>query len=209
MGFNEAEVLEILSLITPDPKIVLDEWYKRSDNEPLDLRKEPYSIPIYSFPIIVDGQEVAIATTVEMIYDGAQRDRIMSKYLTTDVYLASSCGYSNDNSYNCYLNVLNQFELPRDPDYPNMRVMKSTFFDVGGREIKYIISYTTDGKTPDGFFGNRLWHSDCGGYDHYRFDDLNIQIEYGYNIWDQWMMGSKINELIKVRNRDRKIDQIL
>lgn len=197
MKYNEEQVLDILKLVTDQPEVILNKWSNRKDNEPLDLSKYHYPLFLYTFPIIVDGEEVATFTLSELHNTGVdgQRDILMSKYLTTDVYNRSWNAFSHETYKYAYLYVRKDFELPSHPGDENFRAMESIFLDADGKQIKYRMSYGYSkiaGLYESYVNNNRKWNS-------YRFDnDVNVQIEATDIIG--WSMGEKINETIKIRS---------
>lgn len=196
MKYTEEQVLDILRLATDQPESILNEWSNRKDNELLDLTKYKYPLFLYSFPIIVNGEEAATMTLAELHNTGVdgRKDMLMSKYLTADIYNKSWNAFSHETYKHAYLYVHKEFELPPHSKDDNFRVMESTFLDADGKEIKYRMSYgdsDVEGLYESYVDDNRLWKS-------YRFDNgVAIQIE-ATDI-SGWEMGEKINESIKGR----------
>ena len=205
MKYTEDQVLDILKMVTDQPESILNKWSNRKDNEPLNLTKYNYPLFLYTFPIIVNDEEVATMTLAQLHNSGIDslKDKLMSKYLTTDVYNNSWEAFSHETYINAFLHINKEFELPPHPEDDNFRVMESTFLDADGTEIKYRMSYG-DSDVPG---LHTSYVSERGEWRSYRFDnDVTIQIE-STDI-SGWEMGEKINEVIKVRVRDQKINLI-
>jgi ribosomal protein S7 len=67
MKYTELEVLDIIKSSTDkDPKEVFTTWVNRKANTPLDLTKYQYGHFVYTFPIKVEGKEVADVTLVSL-----------------------------------------------------------------------------------------------------------------------------------------------
>lgn len=208
MKYTQEQVLDILKLVTKDPQSILDKWSNKKDNEPLELNKYKYPLFLYTFPIIVNDEEVATFTLAQITNTGVdgQRDMLMSKYLTTDVYNSSWLAFSHESYLHSYLTIKKDFELPPHPQDDNFRVYESTFVDNKGKVIKYRMCYG-DTEIP-GLYEQWVDDSRWSNWRSYRFDnDVNVQIE-ATDI-NGWEMGEKINEVIKVRLRDINIGEIV
>jgi len=114
MKYTHQQVLDILSLVTDQPETILNKWNNNEDNKSLDLTKYSYPLNLYSFDVIVDGDNVATITLARITNSGidGQRQSLMSKYLSTDTYLSSWWAYSHDTYLDCYLTIHKQFGLP-------------------------------------------------------------------------------------------------
>ena len=118
MKYTEDQVLDILKLVTDQPESILSKWSNQKDNESLDLKKYSYPLFLYTFPIIVNDEEVATMTLAQVTNTGVdgQKDILMSKYLTTDVYNKSWSALINKES-SLRFEVLNllwwSFGLPK------------------------------------------------------------------------------------------------
>ena len=199
MKYNEEQVLDILKLVTDQPEVILNKWSNRKDNEPLDLSKYHYPLFLYTFPIIVNGEEVATFTLSELRNTGVdgQRDMIMSKYLTTDVYNRSWVAFSHETYKHAYLTINKAFKLPEHPEDSNFFAMESTFLDADGKEVKYRISYGH--SEIEGLYEQWVDDGHWSSWRCYRFDNgVTVQIEA--TDFSGWQMGEKINETIKNRN---------
>lgn len=206
MKYTESQVLNILKLVTDQPKDILDKWHKEKDNEYLDLTKYHYPLFLYSFPIIINGEEVATITLAQIHNTGVDglEDVLMSKYLTTDIYNNSLDAFSHENYMSAYLSIHKEFKLTPHPKDNNFYAFESTFLDADGKEINYHLSFGYS-EIPELY---EKYISQQNGWCSYRFDnDINIQIKQ--NDFSGWEMGKKINEVIKARIRDQKIDMAL
>lgn len=206
MKYTRQDVINILKTVSGiDAELVLNNWDSRRDNEYLDLNKYHYPLFFYSFPIIIDSDVVATVTLAQFTNTGIdhQESLIMSKYLTTYVYNHSWMAYSHETYKHCYLTIHKEFELPPHPKDESLRVMESHFMDSEGNQIKYNISYGY--SEIEGLYNKYVFEGRGTGC--YRFDnDVNIQIE-AQDIHG-WSMGEKVNEIIKIRVRDQKIDNV-
>lgn len=205
MKYTEDQVLDILKLVTDQPETILSKWSNQKDNEPLDLKKYSYPLFLYTFPIIVNDEEVATMTLAQLTNTGVdgQKDILMSKYLTTDVYNRSWSAFSHETYKHAYLYIHKEFELPTHPEDDRFHVLHSSFLDADGNKVKYRMSYGYS-EIPG---LHTSYVSERGDWRSYRFDnDVTIQIED--TNFSGWEMGEKINEVIKVRLRDQKIDLI-
>lgn len=205
MKYTEAQVLDILRQVTDQPESILSKWSNIKDNEYLDLTKYHYPLFLYTFPIIVNNEEVATMTLAELTNTGVdhEKDMLMSKYLTTDVYNKSWTAFSHETYKHAYLYVHKEFKLPTHPEDDNFSVMESTFLDADDKVVKYRMSYGYS-EIPG---LHTSYVSERGDWRSYRFDnDVTIQIE-AIN-FSGWEMGKKINKVIKVRLRDQKIDLV-
>jgi hypothetical protein len=208
MKYTQEQVLDILKLVTKDPQSILDKWSLKKDNEYLDLTKYHYPLFLYTFPIILNDEEVATLTLAQISNTGVdgQRDMLMSKYLTTETYNTSWFAYSHESYLHCYLKIKKDFELPTHHKDNNFHVYESTFVDNKGKVIKYRMSY---GDTEiEGLYEQWVDDSRWSNWRSYRFDnDVTVQIE-ATDI-NGWEMSEKINEVIKVRLRDINIEEIV
>lgn len=200
MIYTYDQVLDILSLVTDQPDVILSKWCDNEDNKSLDLTKYNYPLFLYSFPIIVDGDKVATITLSETTNTGIDHERqsLMSKYLSTDVYRKSWWAYSHDTYLNCYLTIHKEF-LKDDKFY----VLESSFVDEEGKQIKYRLSL----ELPYGNSKSKAKElSFEEGTCYHFYNGVNLKIEN--TRIKGWSMGEKINEVIRIRTRDRKIKSI-
>lgn len=205
MKYTEDQVLDILKLVTDQPETILNKWSNGKDNEPLNLKKYSYPLFLFTFPIIVNDEEVGTVTLAKLHNTGVddQTDKLMSKYLTTNVYKNSWPSFSHETYKDAYFHISKEFELPAHPKDDKFRVLHSSFLDADGNEVKYRMSYG-DSDVPG---LHTSYVSERGEWRSYRFDnDVTIQIQ-ATDI-SGWEMGEKINEVIKMRVRDQKIDLI-
>lgn len=206
MKYTHQQVLDILRLVTDQPETILSKWNNNQDNKSLDLTKYHYPLNLYSFDVIVDGDNVATITLAQITNSGidGQRQSLMSKYLSTETYLSSWWAYSHDTYLDCYLTIHKQFELPGHPKDDNLRVLESSFLDADGNEVKYRLSYGD--SEIEGLFAE--WADDTYVWKSYRFENgVNLQVED--KPFSCWSMGEKINEVIKIRTRDQKIEKVI
>ena len=89
MKYTESEVLDIIKCVTDkDPQEIFTNWVTKKANTPLDITKFEYPHFVYTFPIKVDGKEVADITLVDLSSHSHQslRDDLMLRYLGKEVY---------------------------------------------------------------------------------------------------------------------------
>lgn len=207
MKYTIEQVLNLLSEVTDNPQGVLDNWSMKKSNIPLNLDDYKYPLFLYSFPVELEGEVVATITLAQISHTGidGQRDELISKYLGSDTYNKSWWAYSHESYLDCYLTIHKEFQLPAHPKDDSFRVLESHFLDDKGKEIKYRLSY---GDTEvEGLYEQWVDDSRWSNWRCYRFDNgVNLQVE-AIDI-EGWLMGEKINEVIKVRIRDQKIDKL-
>lgn len=201
MKYKEHEVLDILKLVSDNPEQVLSSWNNRKANKPIDLDKFNYPYFVYSFPIIIDDEEVATITLVSL-YGGnlnSEKPDLMQKYFGHEDYEKSWHAFSHDTYLDCYLTIHKDFGLPKV--VKGLRGQSFTAKDANGNDFEFKVSYGFPEKErdKDQYF---IWVEGA-----YRFDNgVAIQIE---NKFEGWSLGKKINENIKIRVRDQKIEEII
>jgi hypothetical protein len=109
MKYTEEDVLDIIKYLSKekDPKFILKEWGENKANEPLDLKGYEYPLFVYSFPIEVDDEELAIVTLVELYNTGIDNkmDSIMPKYMGFENYKNSWDAFSHKTYLHCFLDI--------------------------------------------------------------------------------------------------------
>ncbi len=71
MKYTEEQVIDIIKSITKkSPKTVLKNWKEKDSNRLLDLSEYKYESFIYTFPVIIDGKEIALITIADFAYTG-------------------------------------------------------------------------------------------------------------------------------------------
>lgn len=194
MKYTEKQVLEILELVTDQPQTILDKWHSKYDNTKLDLSKYEYPLFLYSFPIVVGGEEVATITLAEIQNTGidSQRQSLMTKYLTSNTYQESWWAYSHDTYLDCYLTIHKEFELPKICEGMNGDTQQA--LDANGTPFQFTIAYGYPEKEED----SHLYYQWADG--HYRFNN-DISIKIDHRKIEGWSMGKKINEVIDQRTK--------
>lgn len=205
MKYTEAEVLDIIKSITDkDPQEIFKYWANRKANTPLDLTKNSYGHFVYTFPIKVDGKEVADITLVSLSAHTHQslKDDLMLRYFGKEDYDASYSTYSHDTYLDCYLTIRKEFKLTEICE----GMCGDTFqgIDDIGRPFEFTVSYGYPAKDKDSHHYSK-WVNDS-----YRFDNgVSIKV----NQMNGWSLGQKINENIEVRlipyKREEKLNEIL
>ena len=199
MKYTEEQVIDIIKTITKEsPDDILKNWKDKESNTLLDLSHRKCSNFVYSFPVIVGGVEVGMATLVQFAYTGYDNYQVdfMRKYLGNDNYEVSEQSYVNNNTYlNCYFTfIADQVELPEKVE--GFHAYESSFFDVNNQEVMYRISYGCPSNENDRT--HTEYRYDTPQYNSYiLLNDMVIQIEKkeieGYSL------GERINENIKQR----------
>jgi hypothetical protein len=197
MKYNEEEILDILKLTCDNPKEVLLKWNNNKANTPVEFGKHNHFV--YSFPLIVDEEEVA-TITLASLYSVDGRDNLMQKYFGHEDHERSWETFSHDTYKFCYLTIHKEFKLPKI--VKGMRGQKFIGKDAQGNEFQFSVSYGYPEKEDD-VDQFEIWIDDA-----YRFDNgIAIQIEETQI--QGWSLGKKINENIKIRVRDQKINEIV
>ena len=205
MKYTEAEVLDIIKCATDkDPQEVFTTWVNRKANRVLDLTKNSYGHFVYTFPIVVDGKEVADVTLVSLSSHTGQslKNDLMLRYFGKDDYDASWWAYSHDTYLDCYLTIRKEFQLPEICKGLHGDTFQG--IDANGRPFEFKVSYGSPDEEKDD-------HYYYGWVDKaYRFDNgVAIQV----NQMNGWSLGEKINENVELRlipyKRAEKLNNIL
>ena len=203
MKYTESEVLDIIKSATDkDPQEVFTTWVNRKANTPLDLTKYQHGNFVYTFPIIVEGKEVADITLVDLYHNQSLKEDLMLKYLGKEDYDKSYCEYSHDTYLFCYLTIHKEFSLPEICKGMCGDTLKG--IDANGRPFEFQISYGRPEKEKDDHYYHR-WKNDG-----YRFDNgVTIKVSR----MNGWSLGEKINENVEKRlipyKRAEKLNGIL
>ena len=200
MKYKEYEVEDILKQFTDSPDKVILQWNINKSNTPLDTSKRTYDHLVYSFPMIVNGEEVASITLVSC-YSGdlsSKRDDLMQKYLGHEAFKSSWETFSHDTYLNAYLHVKKTFHLDKIVDGFHAQAFITK--DVNGKDLEFKVSYGYPTNEKDSYVKDQWVNSR-----DYRFGNgVNLSV----NLTKGWSLGQKINENIKIRLRDSKIDDI-
>jgi hypothetical protein len=203
MKYTEAEVLDIIKCSTDkDPQEVFTTWVNRKANTLLDLTKHQHKKFVYTFPIKVEGKEVADITLVDLYHNTSSRDDLMLKYLGKEDYDGSWSTFSHDTYLYCYLTIRKDFQLPEICKGLHGDTFQGV--DVNGRPFEFKVAYGNPEKEKDSHY-HYQW-IDKG----YRFDNgVAIQV----NKMNGWLLGKKINENVEKRlipyKRADKLNDIL
>ena len=205
MKYTEAEVIDIIKCATDkDPQEIFKAWANRKANTPLNLNKSNYPVFVYTFPIVVDGKEVADITLVDLSSHTHQslKDDLMLRYFGKDDYDASWETYSHDTYLDCYLTIRKEFSLPEICE--GMRGDTFQGVDANGRPFEFKVAYGNPEKEKDSHYYYQ-WVDKA-----YRFDNgVAIQV----NQMNGWSLGKKINENVEKRlipyKRAEKLNGIL
>jgi hypothetical protein len=124
----------------------------------------------------------------------------MQKYFGHEDHERSWDTFSHDTYKFCYLTIHKEFKLPKI--VKGMRGQKFIGKDTKDNEFQFSVSYGNPDKESD----SHHYHIWIDGA--YRFDNgIAIQIEETQI--QGWSLGKKINENIKIRVRDQKINEIV
>jgi hypothetical protein len=197
MKYTEKEILDILKLTCDNPEQVLLDWNNNKANTPVEFGTHDHFV--YSFPMIVDEEEVA-TITLASLYSVDGRDNLMQKYFGHEDYKTSWDTFSHDTYKFCYLTIHKDFKLPKI--VKGMKGQKFIGKDAKGNEFQFAVCYGYPTKENDSHYYH-TWISDS-----YRFDD-GTAIKIDEKQIQGWSLGKKINENIKVRVRDQKINEIV
>lgn len=201
MRYTEAEILDILKYSGfENPTSVFKSWNDRKSNT-LPTDNEDINTFLYSFPIIINEEEVATITLVSL-YGTSQShiDNLMQKYFGTDIFNKSFMTFSHDTYLHCYLTVHKEFTLTD--------ICKGFVGDVFvGKDSKNNeFIFKVSAGWPDDEEDSYLYHTYVDDNSSYRFDNgvhLTIpKIEQGWNLSD------KIKENVTKRIRDYKIESL-
>jgi hypothetical protein len=203
MKYTEAEVLDIIKCATDkDPQEVFTTWVNRKANTLLDLTKHQYNHFVYTFPIKVEGKEVADITLVDLYHNTSSRDDLMLKYLGKEDYDGSWCEFSHDTYLYCYLTIRKEFELPEICKGLHGDTFQGV--DANGRPFEFKVAYGNPEKEKDSHY-------------HYQWIDKGYRFYNGVaiqvNQMNGWSLGKKINENVEKRlipyKRSDKLNDIL
>ena len=205
MKYTEAEVMDIIKCATDkDPQEVFTTWVNRKANTPLDLTKYQYGHFVYTFPIVVEGKEVADITLVSLSAHTHQslKDDLMLRYLGKEDYDASWSTFSHDTYLDCFLTIRKEFQLTEICK----GLCGDTFqgIDANGRPFEFKVAYGFPEKEKDSHY-HYQWIEGA-----YRFDNgVHITV----NKMNGWSLGQKINENVEKRlipyKRAEKLNGIL
>jgi hypothetical protein len=201
MKFTEEEVLDIIQSTTDkNPKEVLKAWVNGKADKPLDLTNYNYPHFVYTFPLILNGEEVVDITLASLHGNNSSViDELMLKYFGREDYELSWWTFSHDTYLDCYLTIHKEFELPEIVKGFHGGTYKSK--DAKGEEFEFTISYGDPVEEDDSYIYPRYANK------AYRFDNgVNIIIN---EVKNGWSLGEKINKNIFVRTRDIKIENVL
>jgi hypothetical protein len=205
MNYTEAEVLDIIKCATDkDPQEIFKSWVNRKSNTPLDLTKNSYGHFVYTFPIKIDGKEVAHITLVSLSSHTGQslKNDLMLRYFGKDDYDASWYTYSHDTYLDCYLTIRKEFQLPQICE--GLRGDTFQGIDANGRPFEFKVAYGYPEKEEDSHYYYQ-WVNKTITFDN----DVTIRV----NQMNGWSLGKKINENIEQRlipyKREEKLNKIL
>jgi len=195
MKYTEKEILDILKLTCDNPKEVLLKWNNNKANTPVEFGAHNHFV--YSFPMIVDEEEVATITLASLHgVDG--RDNLMQKYFGHEDHEKSWWSFSHDTYNFCYFTHHKEFELPKI--VKGLRGKNFIGKDSEGNEFQFSVCYGYPEKESDSYLYN-IWVDDS-----YSENGIHIKID---GLKNGWSLGKKINENIKIRVRDQKINEIV
>jgi len=205
MKYTEAEVIDIIKFATDkDPQEIFKNWANKKANTPLDSTKFEYPYFVYTFPIKVDGKEVADITLVDLSSHSHQslRDDLMLRYFGKEDYDESWWTYSHDTYLDCYLTIRKEFQLPEI--CKGMCGDKFQGIDANGRPFEFQVAYGDPEEEKDSHLYYK-WKDKS-----YRFDNgVAIQV----NKMNGWSLGQKINENVETRlipyKREERLNDIL
>ena len=201
MKFTEEEVLDIIQSATDkNPKEVLKAWVNGKADKPLDLSNYNYPLFVYTFPLILNGEEVANITLASLSGNNSSvREDLMLKYFGREDYELSWWTFSHDTYLDCYLTIHKKFELPTIVKGFHGGTYKAK--DAKGEEFVFSISYGDPVQEDDYYVYHKYVDKS------YRFDNgVNIIIN---EVKNGWSLGEKINKNIFIRTRDNKIEEVL
>jgi hypothetical protein len=195
MKYTEQEILDILKLTCDNPKEVLLKWNNSKANTPVEFGAHNHFV--YSFPMIVDEEEVAVITLASLHgVDG--RDNLMQKYFGHEDHEKSWWSFSHDTYNFCYFTHHKEFELPKI--VKGLRGKNFIGKDSEGNDFKFSVAYGYPEKEDD-VDQFKIWIDDA-----YSENGIHIKID---GLKNGWSLGKKVNEKIKVRVRDQKINEIV
>lgn len=192
MEYKEHEVLDILKSVSDNPEKILLDWNINKANTPIDLKEWNYPYFIYSFPIILDNEEVATITLVSL-YGGnlnSEKPGLMQKYFGHQEYEKSWWSFSHDTYLDCYLTVHKEFTLPEI--VKGLSGKDFVYKDSKGKDFKFKVSYG-DPESEENTYLHYIWVDGS-----YRFNN-GVSIKIDKCDINGWSLGEKINENIKKR----------
>ena len=190
MEYKEHEILDILKSVSDNPEKILLDWNINKANTLIDLKKQSFPYFIYSFPIILDNEEVA-TITLASLYGVSNVDNLIQKYLGHQEYIKTWSTLSHDTYKYCYLTIHKEFKLPKIVDGMNGKSFIGK--DAIGNNFEFMVSYGYPEKEKD---SHQYYTWVDGGY---RFDN-GVSIKFkGSGPEEGWSLGEKINENIKKR----------
>ena len=196
MKYTDHEILDILKSTCDNPEKVLLDWNNNKANTPVEPNKHSHFV--YSFPLIVKDEEVATITLVSLHGVGG-KDNLMQKYFGHEEYEKSFWTFSHDTYLDCYFTIHKEFNLPKV--VKGLRGQTFIGKDVNDNDFEFKVSYGYPTKESDEHHYH-IWITDG-----YRFDNgACIQID---KLKEGWSLGKKINQNIKIRVRDQKIEKII
>lgn len=199
MKYDEHEVLDILKYSGFDnPDKILKLWKERKSNT---LPKDNYNTFVYSFPLIVNEEEVATITFVSLYgTNNYLIDDLMLKYFGNELYDLSYMTFSHDTYMHCYLTIHKQFELSEICKGFNGDIFIGK--DSKGNDFGFKVSIGCPDNEDDSYLYNSYVDDKS-----YRFDNgVNITVE---RIVNGWNLSDKIKENIKKRIREFKIKSLV
>lgn len=203
MKYTQLEVIDIIKSATEkNPEEVLNLWIDKKSNTPLEFGSNNHYV--YSFPLLIDNEEVGTITLTEL-YNVNGRNDLMLKYFGREDFNLSWDSFSHDTYLFCYLTIQEEFELPE--------IVKGFFGDTfqgkdaNGRPFEFTVSYGDPEEEKD----THYYYQWADTKTSYRFDNgVNIDIKTKPN---GWKLGEKINENIETRliqdKREEKINSLI
>ena len=196
--YTEDEVLDIIKSCTDEsPKEVLFKWNEKKANTPLDLNKWDYPYFVYTFPLVIKGEEVAKITLVK---DFSRTDihNFILKYLGAEDFDKTVYNFSHNTYHWCYLTINKEFELPNIVKGFYAGTFKAV--DAGGKEFDFRISFGYADEDSDKI---SEYIDDWDGYSTYWLDYNGVHIQIR-GLENGWSLGEKINENIQNRLNQNK-----
>ncbi len=206
MKYTKAEVLNIIGTCTSEnAETLLLNWNNNKANTPLDLEKWNYPYFVYSFPLILNEEEVATITLVESYGCGYNLDDYMQKYLGHEDYEVSWHSFSHQTYKDWFLTVKKEFDLPEL--VKGFYGGEYTAVDADGEEFSFKISYGYPENEEDRYVFEQYVD------EWVRFENgVSIKMSDKNKSLNGWPLGEKINENIKKRVQqmnNEKMNQII
>jgi hypothetical protein len=204
MKYKESEVLDIIkSLTDQDPEKVLNDWANKKGNILLDLTENSYNNFIYTFPLKKEDKLIANITLTSLYGWGQDvKDHLMLKYFGKEEYDKSFHTYSHDTYLDNYFRIFSGFTLPKIVDGLFGEVFEIE--DAEGKKFEVRVSAGYPTNESDEY----IWHKWVDSNTTYRFDN-GVSIKINTKDMQGWSLGEKINESIKTRTRDNKINSVI